>query len=233
MRMLRRLIGILVLGMFVLAMVQVVGATPDQQTWYFTDEDASAPTWSGAIYNKIMTKGVEGGDTVITLEKGERVWFYADELAACDVTFPDGTWNTAYWMKALNSTDSGKRITTRLQGINSEGAKLSGSYGYAQKYYDTSNPSHFEEVTESLKPSESFTIPEGGRFAIEVLWAGGAAGNLEIHCNPSGKHASKATSPSSDPGYPVPELSTLILFSVGLLVLAGYVGLRRRNNKQR
>ena len=133
-------------------------------------------------------------------------------------------------MKALNSTDSGKRITTRLQGINSEGAKLSGSCGYAQKYYSTSNPSHFEEVKESLKPSESFTIPEGGRFAIEVLWASGAVGDLEVHCNPTNKHASKATSPFSDPGYPVPELSTLILFSTGLLVLAGYVVLGRRKN---
>ncbi len=35
-----RLIGILVLGMLVLAMVQVVGAQ-GAQTWYFTGDDAS------------------------------------------------------------------------------------------------------------------------------------------------------------------------------------------------
>jgi hypothetical protein len=38
----------------------------------------------------------------------------------------------------------------------------------------------------------------------------------------------KLASPSTDPGYPVPELSSLILFSVGLLALAGYVVYRRR-----
>ena len=63
-----RLIGILVLGMLVLVS-QVVSATPDPQTWYFTGGDASAPTWSGADYNKIMTKGVEGGDVTITLAR--------------------------------------------------------------------------------------------------------------------------------------------------------------------
>ena len=45
----------------------------------------------------------------------------------------------------------------------------------------------------------SFTVPEGGRLAIEVLWSGSAKGNLEIHCNPPDKHASKVTSPSTDP----------------------------------
>jgi len=63
-----RLIWILVLGMLVLVS-QVVSATPDPQTWYFTGGDASAPTWSGADYNKIMTKGVEGGDVTITLAR--------------------------------------------------------------------------------------------------------------------------------------------------------------------
>jgi hypothetical protein len=37
--------------------------------------------------------------------------------------------------------------------------------------------------------------------------------------------------PSTDPGYPVPELSTIILMSTGLLALAGYVGLTRIRNK--
>ena len=34
-----------------------------------------------------------------------------------------------------------------------------------------------------------------------------------------------------DTNYPYPELSTLVLLSIGLLTLIGYVGLRRRNNK--
>ena len=222
--MLRRLIGGLVLGVVVLAMVQVVGAQ-GEQTWYFTNTEASAPIYSGAEYNKIMTKGVEGGDVTITIAPGERVWLYADQVAVCDVTFPAGSWNIAYWVKAL---DSGKRVTTRLHGIDSVGNRLSGPYGYKGGNHNIGSSGALEDVTHTLTPGESFTIPEGGRFAIEVLWASGAAGNLEIHCNPSGKHASKITSSSSDPGYPVPELPTILLFSTGLITLAGYVLLTKR-----
>jgi len=51
-------------------------------------------------------------------------------------------------------------------------------------------------------------------------------GDLEIHCNPLGPAVSRVT--PTDPGYPVPELSTIILFSMGLLLLGGYVWLKRR-----
>ena len=201
-----------------------------QQMWYFSTDTVTGPTWDGATYNINMTKGVEGGDDKITLAKGERVWFYADQVAESNVSFPADTWNVSYWVKATNPGDSGKQITTRLQGINSTGAKLSGS-PYAQGHYNIKSPQNLEEVTESLNPTGTFTIPEGGRFAIEVLWTGDATGNLEIYCNPSGKHASDVTSPSSDPGYPIPELPTILLFGVGLLVIAGYVELRRKRRE--
>ena len=130
-------------------------------------------------------------------------------------------------MKALDGGDSGKLITTRLHGINSDGDRLSGSLGYARGTYTVSSPESLEEVTETLGPTESFTVPEGGRFALEVLWSGIASGNLQIHCNPPGEHPSMVTSPSTDPGYPVPELPTIILLSVGLLALGGYAWLKR------
>jgi len=201
-----------------------------QQMWYFSTDTVTGPTWDGATYNISMTKGVEGGDNKITLAKGERVWIYADQVAESNVSFPVGIWNVSYWVKATNSGDSTKQITTRLQGINATGEKLSLS-PYAQGHYNIKSPQNLEEVTESLNPTETFTIPEGGRFAIEVLWADGATGNLEIHCNPSGKHASDVTSPSSDPGYPIPELPTILLFGVGLLVIVGYVELRRKRRE--
>ena len=105
----RTIIGVLILGLVLLGSVRAVGATPDSQTWYFTNTDASAPVYTDANYNKIMMKGVEGGEgTVVTLGRGERVWFYTDELAQCDVTFPAGVWDTVCWVKALDSGDSGK-----------------------------------------------------------------------------------------------------------------------------
>jgi MYXO-CTERM domain-containing protein len=205
---------------------EITLAVPNQQTWYFTNDTVTGPTWDGgATYNRNMTKGMKGEDDKVTLAHGERVWFYADQVADCNVTFPADTWNVSYWVKATEA-DSGKRITTRFHGIDSKGAELPGS-PYAEGHYDINNPPFFEEVTESFNPA-GFTIPKGGRFTIEVLWAGGATGNLEIHCNPVGLDASQVTSPTSDPGYPIPELPTVLLLGLGLLVFVGYVRLRRR-----
>ena len=150
--------------MLVLASVQVVGAQ-GEQTWYFTDDDASAPTWSGADYNKIMTKGVEGGDVTITLAPGKRVWFYADELAACDVTFPAGSWDVSYWVKTLNAYDGSKRLYTRLHNVTSDGGhtEIKGTWGGISYNAD------IQEYSKSLIPDEPFTVKKDGRFAIEIL----------------------------------------------------------------
>jgi len=205
---------------------EITLAVPNQQTWYFTNDTVTGPTRSGTTYDRNMIKGMEGENDKVTLANGgERVWFYADQVADCNVSFPTDTWNVSYRVKAT-AADSGKRITTRFHGIDSTGAELSGS-PYAEGHYDINNPPFFEEVTESFNPA-GFTIPKGGRFAIEVLWAGGATGNLEIHCNPVGEDASQVTSPTSDPGYPIPELPTVLLFGLGLLVFVGYVRLKRR-----
>jgi hypothetical protein len=51
---------------------------------------------------------------------------------------------------------------------------------------------------------------------------------LRIHYEAEAGSDSYIESPLSDPGYPIPELSTVILFGMGLLVIAGYVALGRR-----
>jgi len=233
----RPLIILVAIMLIFYAVVPAVSA--GSQTWYFTTENASAPIYIGTPtvnYHKIMKKGVEGGNDKITLAPGERVWFYADELAACDVTFPAGKWNVAYWVNATNSTDSNKTITTRLHGINSTGFRLSGSTGYKSGIYKTQTPGSLEETIESLD-APSFTITGGGRFAVEILWTSGANGNLEIYCNPPDKHASNMTSPSSDPGYPtspaiepIPEFTTI---AIPIAIVLGLMFLFRPKKRKR
>ena len=204
-------------------------SVPSQQTWYFTNNEASDPIYAGANYNKTMTKGAEGGNEKITLEPGERVWFYADQVAQCNVTFPAGKWNVVYWVKALNENEAGDgRVFTRIGYVDATG---NGNLVSNSSSEAITNPQHSEEIVEDwFKNNDvpSFTVPEGGRLAIEVYWGSSPLGSLEIHCNPLDKHSSQVTSPSSDPGYPIPELPTLILFSSGLLILAGYVVLKRK-----
>lgn len=49
--------------------------------------------------------------------------------------------------------------------------------------------------------------------------------DLTVNC---GNGESLLKSPSTDPGYPIPELSTFVLSSVGLIALAGYVMYRKK-----
>jgi len=198
-----------------------------QQTWYFTNDTVTGPTWSETDYNRNMTKGKEGGDDKITLANGKRVWFYADQLAECNVSFPAGVWNVSYWVKTLDASESNTQLYTRLQVVTPEGEHTEIKGGSNLISYSE----NLQENVESLDAG-SFTVPKDGRFAIEVLWQSDANGSLEVYCNPPEGHSSLVTSPSSDPGYPIPELPTILLFSLGLLVIAGYVKRRRTGSNE-
>ena len=200
---------------------------PNQQAWYFTNGSVTGPTGSGANYTRAMTKGVEGGDCTITLAPGERVRFCADQLAGCNVSFPKGDWDVSYWTDpmAKPGADLAKRIYNRLQVVYPNGSyttvkEVSIQIGAISE--------HLYEHLFSLPAAGPFTVQEGGRFALELEWSSDASGNLELYCNLPDRRASQIASPSSDPGYPIPELSTLVLLGVGLLMIVGYVALRKR-----
>ena len=124
-------------------------SVPNQQAWYFTINTALAPIndTSEIDTHRIMTKGVEGGaDTEMILLKGKQVWFYADQVADCNVSFPAGTWNVSYWVRTISSDDFNKLITTKLHGIDSTGAELPGS-PYAEEDYNIIEAHTVENVT--------------------------------------------------------------------------------------
>jgi hypothetical protein len=197
---------------------------PGRQTWYFTTNNASPPLSTLATYNKTMTKGVEGGDEIVTLAPGECVWFYADQLANCTVPFPVGTWDVSYWVKALDQDESNTVLHTRLQSLTPEGGNTTIAENASSISY---SEGALQEIDLALTTA-SFSVPAGGRFAVALCWPADATGDLEIYCNPPEQLASSVTSPSADPGYPVPELPSILLFGLGLLVLLGFCGLQEK-----
>ena len=75
--------------------------------------------------------------------------------------------------------------------------------------------------------TQDFAVDEW--LAIRLRWVDPPSSEiLRIHYKAELDSDSWITSPPTDPGYPVPELSTIILFSMGLLLLGGYVWLKRR-----
>lgn len=221
--MLRRLIGVLVLGMVVLASVQVVGAQ-GEVIWYWKDVDVSGFDYpAGHVFDKFMNTTElpqTATSNTITLEADERAWWYAHEAAQCDLTFPSGDWTFYFWAET-NSGDS-ERIYPRVVKLYENGS--SGGYiTSASAYKSIKSADGIKEITYSVEGS-LMSFQQGDRVAVEILASSGfEAGEwLKIYYN-STSHNSTLTSPSSSPAWPVPELSTLLLLSIGLITLAGYV----------
>ena len=68
----------------------------------------------------------------------------------------------------------------------------------------------------------SFTVPEGEWLAYKVESSSG----ITVDCSDADSYIYFVPPPN----YPVPELNTLVLLSVGLLALAGFVLYSRRRN---
>lgn len=98
-------------------------------------------------------------------------------------------------------------------------SKVAEGYSPITTYYDDDVNVYMTGISADFK--------KGASLKLRMNWSSDRdpAVNLEVHC---GDGKTKLSSPSTDPGYPIPELNTLVLSSIGLLALAGYVVYRRR-----
>ena len=207
-------------------MVQVVGAA-DKVIWYWKNEIFTDPPMTHTT-DKIMDQYNPTGTThnIITLGPDEEGWWYAENAAQCDLSFPPGDWIITCWIET-NSPDD-EKATVYIYNITIAGEKrqIDGSRG---KYLDSADGIY--ELSKTFTTDSVTSLYEGDRIAVRVTFSSAAEPGewLKIYYN-SASHDSSLISPSNSPVYPVPELSTLILFSTGLLALAGYVLLTKRGN---
>ena len=175
------------------------------QTWYLSS------TASGANY--VMYKGsAAGGCAVVTVPQQDYIIWIANEAATCDVTFHAGDW-TGYL--TANRQGSDNHFTVDI-------GEWDGTNFISAGQYD----GYFASGTASFTISASqFTVDEDNWLAFKLKNLGPKPGSSQLGIRPC---KCDVSSPPSSPDCPAPELSTLILLSVGLLALAGYVGLRRK-----
>lgn len=212
--------------------ITLVALTPSQQVWYLTPEPkpSGAHNATDSLTHKVdnlLHKDIgkkTGGDRSFNLSSTEVAWFYADTGAENGLSFGEYNWTIYIRTEAIESGEVGN-LTVEICKLDSGG-----------------NSTILAENTTNLTVTSAYTLWEmncidngsttqdfsaGDWLAVRLSWDC-TAGELQIYYEIEEHSNSYVKSPSSDPGYPVPELPTLILFSSGLLILAGYVLLKQR-----
>ncbi|MEA1945402.1 MAG: hypothetical protein U9N07_08780 [Euryarchaeota archaeon] len=209
------------------ATAQMVSASPGSQTWYFTkaaNTTVDAPYANdGWVHDKdlVMNTTKPTSGTYCVLDGQKALWFYANKGAQTDLEF--GEYN---WTAKINTSDpnekKGNTTTVDICKITPGGTVTVIASG-SKPLQDNTNEYDIL-CTDNTSTTQSFST--GDWLGVRVSWNGSTDDTLWIYYKPD--KDSYITSPSTDPGYPVPELPTLALFSVGLLILAGCAYMGRR-----
>ena len=189
--------------LLLVSMVALTSAA--SQTWYLSGKG------DGTVKDHTMYRGsLQGTSGEKRLSFQEVYTWRADENASTDVTFAPGTWVINIYKKGTEA----KPFSAYIGVLNDSVFTAYGTYS-----------DHVSPGSNTFNIStSSFTVHEGEWLAYRMIYTGGSgsmtivtAGGL---CN--------ITSPPGSGDYPIPEVSTIVLFGVGLLALVGYVGYRKR-----
>lgn len=177
--------------------------SPSAQTWYLHSDD---------VMYKGVTDKTEG--SVLIGASESNIWI-SDETASTDVTFASSTWTGRV---AFTSAPTGAHTFTVETGSSTDGSDFTAG-GPDATLTGNGDATVFSYTTDAA----SFTVPNGEYLAIKITNNSGSGYNVT-----TGLISSYTNAPSTDPGYPIPELATIILLGSGLICLGGYLIFKRR-----
>ena len=184
------------------------------QTWYLNDT-TSTP---GRVMDRAAPSAASPSEAsdYVPIDKDSSVIWIANEAAQVDVYFCAARWETdIYFKKAPGPEDE---MTVYIGSWNSTtGFTSAGNKGFSG---DGTNI-HYEPT---ILSASGFTVKTGDYLAFKLEKKTGG----KIKVDTGGTNQSTISGPECDPGYPTPELSTIMLTGAGLAALAGFFWLRRR-----
>ena len=212
----------------------LVALTPDQQVWYLSSDDkpSDAPSANDSLTHKVdnlLHKDIgkkTGGDRYFRLNYTKVAWFYADTGAENGLSFGEYSWTTYIRTEAIEDDEIGHNLTVEICRLASDGT-VTVIANHSENLTAADSGTRWEIMCED-NGSSTQDFSAGDWLAVRLSWDC-STDELQIYYEIEEHSNSYVKSPSSDPGYPVPELPTLILFASGLIILAGYVVLKRRN----
>lgn len=188
--------------------VSLAGVSAAEQTWYLS---SSTDSDSG---NCVMYEDQTGGNANVQVGPGESVIWIANESAGPGAKFAEGGWSGQ-----LTKAGPSKAFEVAIgvwdgTSFASEGS-VTGEFGSSVCSFTILNVN-------------TFIVPDGSYLAFNVT-------NTETEMNFNivtwNSERPSYVSPPTGSSYPTPELSTILLMSVGLLALVGCVEFGRRKQK--
>jgi hypothetical protein len=209
--------------------------TTNAQTWYLTSETNATGTPianDGLTHKKdnLMHKGSRSGDdTLFNLNYTKVAWFYADTGADSGLGFGEKSWEAHIRTEKVDGDEVGHNLKVEICKLNGSTGDVTVLASHTQQL-TAEETKHLWNITCEDNGSTTQDFSTGDWLAVRLSW-NCATDPLQIYYKAEAGSDSYIESPSSDPGYPIPELPTVILFGLGLLVIAGYAGWWRRKRE--
>ena len=175
------------------------------------EEECYSQTWYLWESPQVLQKDDPNGGTYVPIAGySSQIWI-STEAAQGAVTFGEGDWPGDIGFHGGSPQQYNMFIEV---GSSSDGADFT-SEGSTTV---TTGPGNF------IIPDTGFTVPDGHYLAVRITNNYSTTINIQ-----TGSGGSWISSPCSDPGYPLPELSSLILLSISLVLLIGYIYYKNHN----
>lgn len=195
------------------AAVSLVGTGPasDQVevlSSYFSNSQTWLPEYDGSLTSfghKGTHEGLAGAEPLQVPDGGSFTWL-ADETAVVDVAFGSNDWTYNLDLARAFVGTATLEVGSTHQGVYTPIGSVV-LHGNGARMYSGSIP-----VT------SAFTVVKGDTLTFRLINTPDATGgiNRQMMVN-TGTDTTRFVSPTSDPGYPTPELTTLTLTTLGFV----------------
>ncbi|MFV9676361.1 MAG: right-handed parallel beta-helix repeat-containing protein [Methanosarcinales archaeon] len=202
------------------------------QTWYLTSETkpTGAPIANDSltpVRNNLMHKGSRTGTGAhFDLSSTEVAWFYADTGAENSIGFGEHSWEAYIRTEEIDGAEVGHNLTVEICKLANVTGDVTVIASHTQQLTAV-DTGYLWSITCEDNATTTQDFSTGDWLAVRLRWDC-ETDVLRIHYKAAAGSDSYIESPLSDPGYPIPELPTVILLGVGLLVITGYVAWRKR-----
>ena len=214
-RFLQAILGIL-LVITLLASTAILVNAEGEQSWRLLHDSYSSTAANDATVHYrdvIMSKT---GDTSsspysMSVPADQTVWWYAEYSAQLPVSFGTNVdWDIYLWHEGA----SDEEIKADVYSIAQDGSITH----LATSGWVAATDSNTEITVQGITDQEQLT-PQDSILGLRISWQGSESSFSVYYYRTDTGRLSRLASPSSDPGYPTPELPTIALLSAGLLTI--------------